>query len=268
MVDNRPNIADLFGLSHRAIAVAQCLRGFGRYGCLNTLARVVVLGLLGGCSAGVYQYVPPGAPASRPQVSDLPPVVLRFENPSLVPTPDAERVWKAVVDVVDDYFRIEREEPVRVFANTVSGGRLETFPEVGATLFEPWRKDAADGYERTEGTLQSIRRRAVVKVDAAPGGFLVEFQVFKELEDVARPEYATAGAATMRYESSLNRVVNPVGDQPAERGWIALGRDPALEQRMLEDLQWRVGTLIPPSRMPGGATGECMPSGCDPCNPR
>lgn len=230
----------------------------------RTRCIVWALIALGGCSSGVYQYVPAGAPGTQPKISDLPPVVLRFENPSYVAQPDPQRVFNAVIDVVDDYFRIEREEPVRVFGTMATEGRIETFPETGATIFEPWRKDAADGYERVEGTFQSVRRRAIVKVVPAGSGFLVEINVFKELEDVLRPEYSTAGAATMRYESGLNRLVNPVGDQPAERGWIALGRDPALEQRMFEDLQWKVGRLIPPSRLPGapGCATDCGPPGC------
>ena len=41
-----------------------------------------------------------------------------------------------------------------------------------------------------------MRRRAVVRVIPAQGGHWVDVAVFKELEDVVKPEHATAGAAT------------------------------------------------------------------------
>jgi membrane-associated phospholipid phosphatase len=212
-----------------------------------------------GCAP--YPNAPPGA------TGILPPVVQRYENPSLVPANNHDALWEVVVDVVDDYFRIDREEPVRVIGNVVTEGQIETFPTGGATLLEPWRGDSADHYERLESTLQSVQRRAVVRVTPAPQGFLVEVQVFKELEDVVRPEHATAGAATLRYDNSLTRVINPVGEQQITRGWIPLGRDPALEQRMLGDLERRVGRLVAPSSLPGMTPGAapCSPAGS--CGP-
>ena len=233
-------------------------------------AVAVVLIACAGCSSGPYTYAPPGPAGTPPRQSDLPPVVLRYANPSLVPSADHERVWREVVDVTDDYFRIDREEPIRVYGNMVTEGRIETFPETGATLLEPWRKDAADGYERLEGTFQSIRRHAVLKVTPAGNGFLVEINVFKELEDVPRPEHSTAGAATLRYDGSMTRIVNPVGEQPLTRGWIRLGRDPALEQRMMANLESRVGRLITPSSVPGapGSAPPCAtPGGCNSSSP-
>ena len=52
---------------------------------------------------------------------------------------------------------------------------------------------------------------------------------------------ASAGDATFRHDSSLTRVVNPVGDQETNAGWIKQGRDTALEQRILGQLLARMG---------------------------
>jgi hypothetical protein len=160
-------------------------------------------------------------------------------NPMFVPTNDPQAVWETTVDVVDDYFRVEHEEPVRVIGATITEGRLETFPEPGATLFEPWLADSVGLYERTESTLQSIRRRAQVRVTPAQGGYWVDVAVFKELEDAVQPYMSTAGAATMSYDGSLVRVVNPIGEQEVNRGWIPYGRDDKLEQRILGHVQDR-----------------------------
>ncbi len=166
---------------------------------------------------------------------------LPYQNPVFVPAADPLYVWETVVDVIDDYFRIEREEPLRVMGSTITEGRLETFPEVSPTVFEPWRQDVAGRYELMENTLQSMRRRASVRVAPTSGGYLVEVAVTKELEDLRRPERATAGAATFRYDSTLSRVVNPADESEQSQGWISQGRDTALEQKILGHIQSRFG---------------------------
>ncbi len=190
---------------------------------------------ISGCAPGpVYTMVPPAAAGGQP-------LVLLHDNPTLLPIADHQCAWETVVDVIDDYFEIEREEPVRLIGEELTGGWLETYPQPAATIFEPWRGDSVGRAERIENTLQSMRRRAVVRVEPTQGGFLVDVAVFKELEDVVRPEHATAGAATFRYDNTLTRVVNPVGEQEINRGWIPQGRDTALEQRILGHLQSRSG---------------------------
>jgi hypothetical protein len=170
-----------------------------------------------------------------------------YDNPALLGVADHHMAWETVVDVMDDYFVIQREEPVRLIGNTPTEGRLDTFPKVGATIFEPWLHDSANSNERLESTLQSIRRRAVVRVRPAEHGYWVDVSVFKELEDVIRPERSTAGAATFRYDDTLTRVATAVGEQEINEGWIPQGRDTALEQRIIAQLKarcpqaWTVG---------------------------
>jgi hypothetical protein len=170
-----------------------------------------------------------------------PPVPLYYDNPLLIPQADPQQLWEAVADVIDDHFRIEREEPVRVLGGTVTEGRLETYPEVASTIFEPWRSDSADAYEKWESTLQSIRRYAHARVIPSQGGYLVDVAVYKQLEDVARPAHASSGSATFRNDGSLNRVSSLFGEQDINKGWITLGRDRALEQQILGAIQDRMG---------------------------
>jgi len=170
-------------------------------------------------------------------------------NPLFVACCDPQAIWETVVDVVDNYFRVEREEPVRVIGTTVTEGRLETFPEPGATLLEPWRFDSVGLHNRVECTLQSVRRRAQVREIPGQGGFWIDMAVFKELEDAREPYMSTAGAATFHYDTSLVRVVNPIGEQDVTRGWIPYGRDDSLEQRMLGHIQARVSGYGAPFRI-------------------
>ena len=78
-------------------------------------------------------------------------------------------------------------------------------------------------------------------------GFLVDVAVLKELEDVARPEQGSASrAATLRNDNSLRRYVDPVGGTQPNVGWILLGRDVALEQQIIGQLQSRFTAFVPP----------------------
>lgn len=196
--------------------------------------------LFGGCM------LPPGGGVlPDPVGSPTPPV---YANPLLLASTDYERGWETVVDVIDDEFRIEREMPIRRMGDVWTEGRLETYPLVGSTLLEPWRQDAANWEEKLEGTLQSVRRRAIVRLIPAQAGQWVEVVVFKELEDT-RPIQSPAGSATFRYDTSLTRIEPPVTEQPTNVGWIPLGRDTALEQHLLGKIQARMSGL-PPQPIP------------------
>jgi hypothetical protein len=201
--------------------------------------------LTGGCLLLVALAMAASGCASLPGWTDSagPPVPIVYDNPMLVPVRDPQQLWETVADVIDDYFRIKREVPIRVVGNTITEGRLDTFPEVASTLLEPWRHDSADTYEKVQSTLQSIRREAHVQVTPVREGFWIDVAVFKELEDVVRPAHASAGAATFRNDDSLVRVVSPVGEQDVNKDWIRMGRDRALEQRILAQLQERLGLI-------------------------
>ena len=162
-------------------------------------------------------------------------------NPTLVPTTDYDRLWDTIVDVVDDDFQIVREERPRVVGDVQTEGRLETRPLIGATVLEPWRDDSVTGYDRWESTLQTIRRRLMVRMAPTSGGYQVHVTVLKEREHLRQPEGATTSAAIFRNDSSQRRFSTPIDIQPLEQGWIPLGNDPSLEQRMIAKLQARMG---------------------------
>ncbi len=159
-------------------------------------------------------------------------------NPLFIPVTNQDLAWEQIVDVVDDYFRIERENRVQLIGNVVTEGRIDTFPQVGATWLEPHRPDSV-GYEsRWQSTFQTIRRRAVLRVIPSQGGYLVDVAVYKELEDLPRPEHATAGAATFRHDSSLpSRLDENVRRTRFSELWLPQGRDPAVEQQILAEIQ-------------------------------
>ena len=186
------------------------------------------------------------------------------KSSAVIPPLDADLVWKNMVDVADDYFKVAAEQRV-VFANGVpTEGRIDTFPQTGATLLEPWRADSVGFRERLESTLQSIRRIGTLRLAPDPAGWRIEVVVNKELEYLPRPMRATTGGASFRNDDSLYRYGTPlptlgqqVGDQPRpvaaptpNLGWIPLGRDPLLEQRMLSKVLARLGVSPLPQPEP------------------
>ncbi len=181
------------------------------------LASILITCGLSGCTAPAWSPPPPPDLIPTEQTGAV------YPNPVLIPITDPQCAWEAVADVIDEYFKIEHEEPVRQIGDMLTEGRLTTFPQVSPTLLEPWRRDTAGEYERLENTLQTMRRYAVVRVLPAEGGHWVDVAVFKELEDLPRPEHASAGAATFRYDSSFTRVINPLTGEQVTLNWIPEG---------------------------------------------
>jgi hypothetical protein len=161
-------------------------------------------------------------------------------NPLDLPPAEDDFVWSQVIDAVDDYFRIAREQPVQNSAGIILDGRVETSYRIGASLLEPWRKDSTSGFERLQSTLQSIRRRAIVTVRPSGPGYILEVIVQKDLEDTDRSQGATEAVSTKRHDGTVVRSEDRYDDTPQTLGWIPLGRDTSLEQKILQDIHGRI----------------------------
>lgn len=178
---------------------------------------------LGGCATG-------------PLVDN--PLLLRpkaegaVENPVYVPLGPASygMVFEKVLDVVGDYFEIS-------YSNRYDG-QIRTFPRVAPGFERFWKPGDPDFYQRLEATLQTIRHRAEISIDAAQdGGFFVSVVVYKELEDLARPIRSTAGAASFRSDNTVERQFEVIDPTVFESNWVPFGRDPLLERCILEKLK-------------------------------
>ncbi|MGB7328782.1 MAG: hypothetical protein WBD31_28145 [Rubripirellula sp.] len=161
-------------------------------------------------------------------------------NPLELPPANDVFVWSQVIDAVDDYFRIVREQPVQNSDGIILDGTVETSYQIGASLLEPWRKDSTAGFERLQSTLQSIRRRATVTVRPRGAAYTIEVIVQKDLEDTDRSQYATESTAAVRHDGTIVRQEDGYDDSPQTLGWIPLGRDASLEQVILRDIFGRI----------------------------
>ncbi len=171
------------------------------------------------------------------------PVVNVVENPLFVPTTDREFLWNTLVDTVDDYFKVNHEERVRLVGGLLTQGQLDTVPTPASGYLEPWRSDSTPGYEKLHSSLQSIRRQASARVIPAPGGYLIEIVVNKELEDLDRPEQSTGGTSYQRHDGTIIRMPNPAQGGGNTLGWIPMGRDVSLEQTILLQLRAKLSNV-------------------------
>lgn len=172
--------------------------------------------------------MPPGGQAVSAPARGQQPFV---GNPLIVATTNEELVWERAVDVLHDFnFEIERENRLAKV--------IQTAPKVGAGLLEPWHKDAVGLGNRLEGSLQSVRRTVQVSMQPQEDGssYLVTVAAYKELEDLPGLAANSPGAATFQESQPLNRDLNPVVGQTAPSQWIPVGRDPLLEEAILEKL--------------------------------
>jgi hypothetical protein len=178
--------------------------------------------LLGGCAS-----VPP---LDNPVL--LRPAPEAVENPVFLPQGPASYglVFEKVLSVVSEYFEIR-------YSNRYDG-QILTFPRTAPGFGEPWKPGSPACDERLLATLQSIRNRAEVRIDAAAdGGFFVQVVVYKELEDVPQPIRATAGAAIFRGDNTVERQFEVIDPTVFESAWIPLGRNASLEQAILQRLK-------------------------------
>jgi hypothetical protein len=201
----------------------------------------VCAAMIAGCLSGPA-YPPPGMSIAQPgpgqPMEPFPPVAAQ-NNPVFIPVQDPNLMWDQLVDVVDDYFEIDHENRVRIVGDEPTEGRIDTFPRGSSTIFEPWNNDSVTRHERWEATLQSMRRTGTLRVFPADGGFLVEVVVLKELEDVAKPDAVFVGDESLRNDNSIRRFNNNVKNGGESLGWIPKGRDGALEQEIIWQLQSR-----------------------------
>src|SRR5262249_16311166 len=158
---------------------------------LGTLVMAALALAIAGCATGPF--------ADNPLLLGSQPMVV-VENPVYLPGNPAayNPVFERVIDVLDDYFEI-------AYANRYDG-RVETFPKIAPGL-ERWFIPASPDFDdRLLATTQTIRHRALVLIQPAEnGGYFVDVKVYKELEDLARPMRATAGAASFQSDNTLER---------------------------------------------------------------
>lgn len=161
-------------------------------------------------------------------------------NPLTVAMVDRQWIMDIVSDELDNYFRIAREERIRVIDSVITEGWVETHPQMGGTLLEPWKGDSTPGFEKLHATLQTVRRTARARVIPNYDSYLIEVQVNKELEDRPQPLHSSVSSRVLRHDNSIDQDREEIPVIQPNRGWIPMGRDLSLEQKILQNISARV----------------------------
>ena len=67
-----------------------------------------------------------------------------------MPVVDLDFAWEQIVAVVEENFKIQHEERVRLAGDILTEGRIDTVPLISSTLMEPWRTDILTFRDRLE----------------------------------------------------------------------------------------------------------------------
>ena len=142
-----------------------------------------------------------------------------------------DAMWEhAVVVLHRNHFQVARESKLE--------GIIETNYRGGSNVVEPWHHDSVGVENRLESTLQSIRRRAIVNMQADGSGMMtVGVRVDKEIEDLPGLAANYEGGATFQESQPLTRDLDQVVGQSGPSRWLSIGRDPLLERQLLGQIQ-------------------------------
>ncbi len=156
-----------------------------------------------------------------------------FGGASSIQVSDTQRdaLWERAVVVLNrNHFQVARESKLE--------GVIETEYRGGSSILEPWHPDSVGLQNRMESTLQSIRRRVTVNMQSSGVGVTtVNVRVDKELEDLPGLAANYEGGATFSENQPLDRDLNQVVGQSGPSRWLAIGRDPLLERKLLTEIQ-------------------------------
>jgi hypothetical protein len=192
---------------------------------LQTGGLALVLAAAVGCASGPAPYNPMAVRNNGGLVA--------HENPLFVPQgPDEDGyrlVFDKTFDILHEYFEIASADRF--------SGEIRLVPLVSAGYFDGPRFGWYNNYELLESTFQTVRRRGRALITPADnGGYYIEIEILKELEDLPQPVHAS-GVSTFILQSPTERQYDVVDATFGQRGWIPLGHDCALEAVILNRLK-------------------------------
>lgn len=152
-----------------------------------------------------------------------------------------EETWQAGLELLRQYHFTA--DPLRGGAQDRREGVIRSAPEVGKHWFEFWRKDAATNYDLAEGTLQTIYRQVTIRIKPAGAANYtaqIEVQTFRSDRAVRYQDHSWSSIYSMFQvpgQSTDERqiLLNEPRENPNTM-IVPLGRNPALEAKMTDDL--------------------------------
>jgi len=142
----------------------------------------------------------------------------------------ADQLWEAMQDSLRRHrFQLDRVDR--------RAGVMTTLPEGSQHFFEIWRKDVATRTDWWAATLNPIRRWVEASISPGEDG-LTKLVVVVHKERLSSPDrqFNNSGAAFQYFAESLPSTTGLARVTAADDRWLDLGRDPAMEDRLLHDM--------------------------------
>ncbi len=162
-----------------------------------------------------------------------------------------DRVFDAAVwELRDRRFVVQRQD--RRF------GLIETQPLIASSVVEPWYSDNSTAAQAMESTLNHDRRIVYVTLQPAPseleayqaGGpaptaYEVRVRVEMQRRSLPSKPLTTAAVGGIGARESRRRMKTLRTEEGVQESrWVALGRDPKLEARLLLAIMERAGQMV------------------------
>jgi hypothetical protein len=124
----------------------------------------------------------------------------------------------------------------------VENGVIRTRPLRGGQFFELWRSDNAGGFNTAESNLQSVQRTVELTFQPQQSGVCMQCVVTaRRLSLPEEPIQGYYNAAALYTASDRSRQrLDVSGKKQEEMRWLDLGRDEALEQKILAKIQHKI----------------------------
>lgn len=141
---------------------------------------------------------------------------------------DLDMLWDETLSVLRKHdFPPDRQDRVN--------GIIETTPATSQQWGEFWRQDVADMYSLTQSSLHTTQRKATIRfVRDDEGEWRLEVQV--DIYRLSTPEsqVTTASSALQSFSGVLPTTKGRLRRKSQGRHWVHLGRDEAMETRLLD----------------------------------
>jgi hypothetical protein len=143
----------------------------------------------------------------------------------------SDHLWESAQDALRNYrFRLDRIDR--------QAGVITTLPMGSKHFFEVWRKDVATCQDFWESTVNPVRRWVEVRFTPGDGQAWsqVEVVVHKERLSTRDRQFNSTVAAYQFFGDTLPATTGEIRPGALAEQWIDLGRDPALEAKLLQGI--------------------------------
>lgn len=139
---------------------------------------------------------------------------------------ELDSLWAAALSVLRKHdFQPDRQDKTQ--------GVITTLPSTSMQWGEFWRRDVADTYSYGESSLHTMQRQATIRF-VKSNGWTVEVQVDVYRLNMPESQITTASACYQAFSGVLPDTEGTLQIKGTpRRSWVHLGRDGAMERRLL-----------------------------------